>query len=136
MRNIYGEKRMRVTLVYDPPVDRGIIGYTLVDLDFRLFKKYTIQRNWDKVYRRKWDNVKTDIFRWQRAGWGEEWSLMIFPTLRFRNRIVNLESQEFAIVVTLEDPSMKVNIYDAIVNERKMKVMPLEAFVQAKRARA
>lgn len=132
MRNIYGEKRMRITLVYNPPIDKGVVGYTLLDLDFRLYKQYErIQRNWDRVYRHKWDNVKTDMFRWQRAGWGKEWSLMIFPTLRFKNRIADLNhgKQEYAIVVTLEDPNRKVNIYDAIINERKMKVVPLEAFV-------
>jgi hypothetical protein len=138
MRNIYGEKRMRVTLVYNPPVDRGVLGYTLVDLDFRLYKNYKIQQNWDRAYRRKWDNIKTDVFRWQRAGWGKEWSLMIFPTLRFRERIPNLSHgrQKFAVVVSLEDPSRRLNIYDAIMNERKMKTVPLEAFIQARRARA
>jgi len=135
MRKIYGEKRMRVTLVYAPPVDRGVLGYSLMDLDFQLYKQYRKQHNWDRVYRRKWDNVKTDVFRWQRAGWGTEWSLMIYATVRFRDRILSLgeSSQEFAVVVTLEDPNRRINIYDAIVNERKEKIqVPLEAFVQAR----
>jgi hypothetical protein len=140
MRNIYGEKRMRVTLVYDPPVDRGVLGYNLVDLDFQLFKgsrrhQFNIQQKWDHFYRRTWDNVKTDVFRWQKAGWGTEWTLMIFPRVRFRNRIVGSESgeQKFAFVVTLEDPNKRLNIYDAIINERKRLTKPLEAFIQAKR---
>lgn len=132
MRKIYGEKRMRVTLVYDPPVDRGVLGYTLVDLDFHLFKEYKKQRKWDRVFRRQWDNVKTDTFRWQKTGWGKEWTIMVFPKVRFPKRMTNLGSgsQRFALVVSLEDPSRKVNIYDAIAIER-MEVKPLEAYIQA-----
>jgi len=99
MRDIYGEKRMRVTLVYNPPVDRGVLGYTLVDLDFQLYKQLRIQRNWDRVYRQRWDNVKTDVFRWQKMGWGKEWTLMVFPRLRFRERIADSnDNQKFAAV--------------------------------------
>lgn len=135
MRDIYGEKRLRVTLVYDPPVDRGVQGYSLLDLDFQLFKQFNIQRNWDRLYRRQWDNVKTDVFRWQKGGWGKEWSLMIYPKLRFRRKIPNFEMgyQKFALVVSLEDPSKRLNIYDAIINERKVKIETLEAFVQSRR---
>lgn len=133
MRRIYGEKRIRVTLVYDPPVDRGISGYSLVDLDFHLYKQYRIQRKWDRLYRRQWDNVKTDVFRWQKGGWGKDWALMIFPRLRFKDRIANLNAtdQKFAVVVSIEDPSKKFNIYDAIVGERKE--ITLEPYLQAVR---
>jgi len=132
MRNIYGEKRMRVTLVYDPPVDRGVLGYSLVDLSIQLFKEFKKQRNWDRTFRRQWDNVKTDLFRWQKSGWGKEWTIMVFPRVRFPERIANLNggSQRFALVVSLEDPSKKINIYDAIISET-MKIKPLEAYIQA-----
>lgn len=137
MRNIYGEKIMRVTLVYNPPVDRGVLGYTLLDLDFQLYKEYKIQRKWDRSYRRLWDNVKTDVFRWQKSGWGKEWTLMIFPKVRFRNRIADLNSlsQDFALVASLEDPNKRANIYDAIINETKTKIKPLQAYIQTTRRR-
>jgi hypothetical protein len=137
MRNIYGEKMMRVTLVYNPPVDLGVNGYNLVDLDYRLYKQsrrgeFKKQQNWDEYFRRTWDNVKSDIFRWQKTGWGMEWTLMVFPRVRFRNRITNSASeQEYALVVTLEDPHKEVNIYDAIINERRRITKPLEAFIQS-----
>ena len=136
MKNIYGDKIMRVTLVYDPPVDRGVTGYSLVDLDFRLYKQMKLQRNWDNIYRRRWDNVKTDVFRWQKSGWGKEWSILIVPRIRFKNRIPDIENgeQKFALVVTLEDPSKKHNIYDAIINERKkITIKPLTAYPQSVR---
>lgn len=137
MRDIYGEKRMRVTLVYNPPVDLGVNGYNLVDLDFRLYKQsrrgeFKKQQNWDGFFRRTWDNAKSDVFRWQKAGWGMEWTLMVFPRVRFRNRIVASGSeQEYALVITLEDPKRTVDIYDAISNERRRITKPLEAFVQS-----
>jgi hypothetical protein len=132
MRNIYGEKRMRVTLVYDPPVDRGVVGYSLVDLDFRLYKRNRIQRKWENTYRRAWDNAKTDVFRWQKSGWGEEWSLMIFPKLRFKKKTSYLsQDQRYGLVISLEDPSKRLNIYDAIISETRTKVKPLEAYAQA-----
>lgn len=120
MKEIYGEKIMRVTLVYDPPVDKGIIGYTLADLDFKLFKALTPQGNnkWSHSFKNRWDNVKTGLFRWQKRGWGKMWTIMVSPTVRFRERIDRLE-QDFALVVTLEDPHKQVNIYDAILKEIK-----------------
>lgn len=137
MRNIYGEKRMRVTLVYNPPVNLGVNGYSLVDLDYRLYKQtkrgeFKKQQNWDQFFRRTWDNVKSDVFKWQKSGWGMEWTLMVFPRVRFRSRIVNSAyEQEYALVVTLEDPNKTVDIYDAIFNERRRITKPLEAFIQS-----
>ena len=132
MREIYGEKRIRVTLVYDPPVDLGVSGYNLVDLDFRLYKRNRIQRNWEGTFRRAWDNVKTDVFRWQKSGWGEEWALMLFPRLKFKKKTSYADQeQRFALVVSLEDPSKQFNVYDAIINETRMKVKPLQAYAQS-----
>jgi len=138
MKHIYGEKIMRVTLVYDPPVDRGISGYSLVDLDFQLYKQYRVQRNWDRFYRKQWDNVKTDIFRWQKAGWGKEWSIIVYPRVRFKKKLDEKgeKSQRFALVVTLEDPNRKTDIYNAILNERKTIVKTLEAYVQSRNKRS
>jgi len=132
MKKIYGEKRMHVTLVYNPPVDKGIQGYTLADLDFKLYKQYTIQRNWDHVFKNRWDNVKTGLFRWQKKGWGKEWTLMVYPTVRFKERI-NRSEQDFAMVVTLEDPTKKVNIYDSIFEEKVQKpvIETLQPFIQS-----
>ncbi len=96
MKEIYGDKIMRITLVYDPPVDRSILGYTLLDLDFKLYKvsssgeKPKIQHNWDNIYRRPWDNVKTDTFRWQKTGWGQEWYVMVYPRLRSKKSAAEL----------------------------------------------
>jgi hypothetical protein len=138
MKQIYGEKIMRVTLTYDPPVDRGISGYSLVDLDFQLYKQYRIQRNWDRLHRKQWDNVKSDIFRWQKTGWGKEWSIIVYPRLRFRKKLDELgeKSQRFALVVTLEDPNKKTDVYNAILNERKTIVKTLEAYVQRRNRNA
>jgi hypothetical protein len=143
MKEIFGEKRIRVTLVYTPPVDLGVDGYTLVDLDFKLYKQtkrgeFKKQSRWDSSFRRTWDNVKTDVFRWQKTGWGMEWSLMIFPKVRFRDRIINGHDQvqNFAVVITLEDPGKRFNIYDAILNEQRRITKPLEAFIQSKKVPA
>lgn len=138
MKRIYGEKIMRVTLVYDPPVDRGISGYSMVDLDFQLYKLYKIQRNWDRFHRKQWDNVKSDVFRWQKAGWGKEWSVIIYPKVRFRRKLDEMgeKSQRFALVVTLEDPNKKTDVYNAILNERKTIVKTLEAYVQRRNKNA
>lgn len=142
MSTINYEKRMRVTLVYNPPVDMGVKGYTLVDLDFTLFKpirnkktrklEYKVQRKWMDDNRTAWDNVKTDVFRWQREGWGLEWSLMITPRVRFRKRLQDFsETQDYALVITLEDPSKRLNIYDSIIKERRRITKPLEAYIQS-----
>lgn len=140
MKKIYGEKILRATLVYNPLVDRGILGYTLVDLDFKLYKRTTrskkpvIQRNWDKKYRRPWDNVKTDIFRWQVGGWGKEWFIMLSSKSRFKSKKTEFDksNQNFALVVTLEDPRKKTDIYNAISSERKKITQTLEAYIQSK----
>jgi hypothetical protein len=151
MKGIYGAKRMRVTLVYNPPVDRGVTGYTLVDLDFRLFKpkkkkqkdkvitrkepeiEWITQYNWGHSGRKTWDNVKTDTFSWQHEGWGTDWILEVYPRVRFRDNIPDTTpEQHFAVVVTLEDPNKKKNIYSAVIAERKRLTKPLEAYPQSK----
>jgi hypothetical protein len=139
MKQIYGEKIMRVTLVYDPPVDRGVLGYAMVDLDFKLYKvsnpsdKPKIQRNWENIYRRPWDSVKTDTFRWQKTGWGQEWYIMIYPRLRFKAKVSDLgdAGQKYSLVITLEDPKNKIDIYNAITNERKKIAQTLQAYLQS-----
>lgn len=146
MSKINYEKRLRATLVYNPPVDIGVKGYTLVDLDFDLFKpiknkenkKIKLQRQtkWDHYYRQKWDNVKTDIFRWQREGWGLDWSIMIKPSVRFKRQLTEQnETQHYALVVTIEDPNKKANIYDSIKNsiekQQRVIVETLDTFVKA-----
>jgi hypothetical protein len=131
MKDIYGEKNIRVTLVYDPPVDRGVLGYNLVDLDFKLYKEYISQPKWDSSFRIKWDNVKTDIFRWQRGGWGKEWILRIIPRVRFKNKIEKLgfQSQRYALVISIEDPSNKVDVYDAIENEIRLEAQTMDQYL-------
>jgi hypothetical protein len=148
MKGIYGAKRMRVTLAYNPPVDRGVTGYTLVDLDFRLLKpkkqktdfkmnqtekiNWIPQYKWAHLSRKSWDNVKTDSFSWQHEGWGTEWILEVFPRVRFRDNIPDtIPEQPFAVVITLEDPNKKKNIYSAIKAERKRLTKPLEAYAQS-----
>jgi hypothetical protein len=39
MKDIFGARRIKITLVYNPPVAKGINGYALVDLDFKLLKQ-------------------------------------------------------------------------------------------------
>ncbi len=137
MSSIFGEKRIRVTLVYNPPVHMGVVGYNLVDLDFALLKQakngeFKKQMKWDNYFRNPWDNVKTDVFRWQKSGWGMEWTLMITPRVRFKKLITGAnEEQEYAVVITLEDPNKRLNIYDAISQERKRITKPLEAYLQS-----
>jgi hypothetical protein len=141
MKEIYGDKIMRITLVYDPPVDRSILGYTLLDLDFKLYKvsssgeKPKIQHNWDNIYRRPWDNVKTDTFRWQKTGWGQEWYVMVYPRLRSKKSAAELgdAGQKYSLVITLEDPKNQVDIYNAITNERKKIAQTLQAYMQSKK---
>jgi hypothetical protein len=132
MKKICGDKLVRVTLVYDPPVDRSVSGYTCVDLDFQLFKELKKQNAWDHSFRRKWDNVKTDIFRWQKSGWGKEWSILIQPQTRFKDRLAEQAEtgQRFALVVSLEDPNQKIDVYNAIFNERKRMVQTLLPIAQ------
>ena len=43
----------------------------------------------------------------------------------------SVSEQEYALVVTLEDPHKAVNIYDAIFDERRRITKPLEAFIQS-----
>jgi len=125
-------------LVYNPPFDLGVDGYTLVDIDFKLYKQskrgeFKKQNRWDSTFRRTWDNVKTDVFRWQKTGWGMEWSLLLIPKVRFKNRISEINQvQDYAVVITLEDPGKRHNIYDAILNEQRRITKPLEAFIQSK----
>jgi len=132
MRSIYGEKIMKVTLVFDPPVNRGALNYNLVDLDFKLYKEERIQRNWDNFFRNKWDNVKTDTFRWQKSGWGIDWIIRIIPRTRFNVKLneLGLESQKYALIVTLEDPSQKIDVYNAIQNRTRMVPQTLEAYLE------
>lgn len=132
MSNIW-DRRIRITLVYDPPVNVGVNGYTLVDLDFKLLKqlkgnKFVEQRiRWSNDFRRPWDNVKTDVFTWQQSGWGKEWLLKIVPNIRFRNEFEGLNHvQNYAVVITIEDPSKNFNIYDTLTKERRMIRQPIK----------
>ena len=141
MKTIYGEKVLRVTLVYNPPTDRGTFGYILLDMSFKLFKvsqkgsKPQVQNHWDKISRIRWDTVKKDTFRWQKTGWGQEWFIELSSRVRSKKKIAELgeASQKFALVITLEDPKGKVDIYNAISNERRPIEQTLQAYIQTKR---
>jgi hypothetical protein len=92
MKKLFGARKMKMTLVYNPPVNRGIDGYTLVDLDFQLFKRLKdgeLQRQTNfklnKHFKKAWDNVKTDVIEWEHNGWGTEWQLKILPQFDLRN---------------------------------------------------
>ncbi|MCL5878169.1 MAG: S8 family peptidase, partial [Candidatus Bathyarchaeota archaeon] len=72
MKKIFGARKMKITLVYNPPVNKGVEGYTLVDLDFQLFKRLKdgeLQRQtnfkFSKYFKKPWDNVKTDLIEWE-----------------------------------------------------------------------
>ena len=123
---------MRITLVYDPPVNRGVIDYNLVDLDYKLYKESVIQRNWDSYFRKPWDNVKTDVLRWQRGGWGKDWFIRIIPRTKYDTLLERLQltSQKYALIVTLEDPSMKIDIYNAIQNRQQYEPQVLDAYLE------
>jgi hypothetical protein len=127
MKDISGVKIMKITLVYNPPIRKGITGYSLVDLDFQLLKQTKSNKNfipqydkWDTVFRKQWDNVKTGIFRWQHSGWGLEWLLKITPSIRFRDQFDGVNHlQDYAVVITIEDPSKKQDIYGKYSSEQK-----------------
>ncbi len=135
MKNIYGQKIMKVSLVYDPPVNRGALDYNLVDLDFKLYKpvknQYKIQYKWDKFYRNTWDNVKSDKFRWARGGWGDEWFIRIIPRTRLNTKLQNmgLSSQKYALIVTLEDPSKNIDVYNGIQNRQLFVPQTMERYL-------
>ncbi len=127
MKEIW-DRRIKITLVYDPPVNLGVDGYTLVDLDFKLFKQLDegapVEQGkgtrWANDYRLPWDNVKSDIYTWQQSGWGKEWQLQIIPEIRFRNEFKGLRHvQDYAVVISIEDPSMTHNIYEEIDRWRR-----------------
>jgi hypothetical protein len=126
MKKLFGARKIRVTLVYNPPVNKGVEGYTLVDLDFQLFKRLKdgeLQRQTNfklnRHFKQQWDNVKTDVIEWEHNGWGTEWQLKITPTVRFKKLIKSKENQQpYAVVITLEDPGKDHNIYDAISGEQ------------------
>jgi hypothetical protein len=133
MRKISGLRKIKVTLAYNPPVDVGVKGYTLIDLDFQLHKqiklgKFQQQRaNWDDDFRISWDNVKTGTFSWSQSGWGFEWLLEVIPTTRLRNRFNYKDyEQKFAAVITIEDPTKKQNIYDSILQEQRKAAIPVQ----------
>ncbi|MGA2386172.1 MAG: S8 family peptidase [Candidatus Bathyarchaeia archaeon] len=135
MKKLFGARKIKITLVYNPPVNKGVNGYTLVDLDFQLFKRLkdgTLQRQtnfrFNRYFKKPWDNVKTDAIEWEHNGWGTEWQLKITPTVRFKKLIKSLEYQQrYAVVITLEDPSQDHNIYDAIIEEQAQHIKPKES---------
>jgi hypothetical protein len=58
---------------------------------------------------------------------------MIVPTVRFRNEFEGLRHvQNYAVVITLEDPNKIANIYDAITKERRLIRKPVESEEKAK----
>lgn len=127
MKKIWN-RRIRITLVYDPPVNIGVDGYTLVDLDFKLFKQLkdnriveqTQKSRWTHDFRLPWDNVKADVFTWQQSGWGKEWLLEIAPDIRFRGEFDGPSHvQNYALVITIEDPDKTHNIYEEIEKEQR-----------------
>jgi hypothetical protein len=127
MRKIW-DRRIRITLVYDPPVNPGVEGYTLVDLDFKLFKQLDDDSlveqgkgtRWTNDYRLPWDNVKSDVYTWQQSGWGKDWRLQIIPETRFRNMFKGQHHvQNYAVVISIENPSMTQNIYEEIDHWRR-----------------
>ncbi|MCL5877990.1 MAG: hypothetical protein M1540_09290, partial [Candidatus Bathyarchaeota archaeon] len=81
-----------------------------------------------KYFKKPWDNVKTDLIEWEHNGWGTEWQLKITPTVRFKKLIKSKKfQQEYAVVITLEDPSKDHNLYDAIIEEQLQYVKPKES---------
>ena len=110
-------------------------------MSFKLFKvsqkgsKPQVQNHWDKISRIRWDTVKKDTFRWQKTGWGQEWFIELSSRVRSKKKIAELgeASQKFALVITLEDPKGKVDIYNAISNERRPIEQTLQAYIQTKR---
>jgi hypothetical protein len=109
-------------------VNVGVDGYTLVDLDFKLFKPLKDNRiieqsqkiRWNNDFRVAWDNVKSDIFTWQQSGWGKEWLLEISADTRFRGEFKGLSHvQDYAVVITIEDPDKSHNIYEEIEKEQR-----------------
>jgi hypothetical protein len=110
MKDIWN-RRIRITLTYDPPVNVGVDGYTLVDLDFKLFKQVSEnhfieqRQHWNNDFRIMWDNVKSDAFTWQKSGWGTDWRVEISPEIRFRNEFEGTRHvQNYALIITIEDP--------------------------------
>jgi len=132
MKKLFGARKMKITLVYNPPVNKGVDGYTLVDLDFQLFKRLKdgrLQRQTNfklnRHFKKPWDNVKTDLIEWEHNGWGTEWQLKITPSVRFKKLIKSKEYQQrYAVVITLEDPSKDHNIYDALLEEQAQYIKP------------
>ncbi len=127
MKEIW-DRQIRITLVYDPPVNVGVEGYTLVDLDFKLYKQLEDDSlveqgqgtRWTNDYRLPWDNVKSDVYKWQQSGWGKEWQLEIIPDVRFRNEFDGVRHvQEYAVVISIENPGIRHNIYEAIEKGRR-----------------
>lgn len=124
MSRIQNKKRMYIVLVYDPPVDSSKEYYVMSALDFKLHKGGTSERsfqsfptNWVYDNRKdKWDNVKIAIYEWKRGGWGQDWSIYIIP---YFPRALEYGSfdQRFALVITLEDVTKKVDIHSAVMNE-------------------
>ena len=43
---------------------------------------------------------------------------------------LGLESQKYALIVTLEDPSQKIDVYNAIQNRTRMVPQTLEAYLE------
>lgn len=139
MGRIRGKKRIKITLVYNPPVDNTKHVYSLVDLDFKVHKggtqlhkkpsekgyaPYNYQTNkryWVAQNKIPWNNVKYGIFEWSHPGWGVNWEVHIIPRKRFLERDT---VQNFSLIITLEDPSNSINIdlYNSLVNELNLRV--------------
>ena len=132
MSKIHGKKRISIVLVYDPPVDSSKEYYILTGLDFKLHKGGTkgyqnSSHNWHYYNKdnNKWDNAKIGVYEWQRAGWGQDWDIHIIP---HHPRALEYEDydQRFALVVTLEDISKRVDIHTAVMNELGITVRDIE----------
>jgi len=129
MQSINGIKRIYFTLVYDPLVDHSRIYYTLVDLELRLVRGGAKDRQFDNKHWKfrnleKHDNVKTGIYEWHKGGWREDWRVYIKP---YHCPIISKTySQKFALVVTLEDPTASVDLYNEILSELRIEARELE----------
>lgn len=129
---------VRMTLVYDPPLDRNYgFEYCRLNLDARLgvFKIKNGKRNFEgKVpleakWRRyeadlikhglKWSPVKVYHERFSQGILGDSWKLSVEPLVRSGERISG--PQRFALVITISDPTGTKDVYSDVVRQLRQR---------------
>lgn len=126
--------RIRITLVWNPITDRRKLSdYSLTHLYLNLFKvgedgkerevSVPISQLMEPSYKQKFYPVVRIEKEFERSFAGGLWSIQL--RLSHRWDVPEEYEQDFAVLISVEDPQDSLNVYEEIINEVGLRYEPL-----------